>query len=43
MRYFFQISFEKKMNQLHTTASSDVAREYVAKRNIPQLFEVTVE
>ncbi len=31
------------MNQMQTNASSDLAKEYLSKRQIPQLFEVNLK
>jgi hypothetical protein len=28
------------MNQMHTNATTELAKDYIAKRKIPQLFEV---
>lgn len=28
------------MNQMHTNANTELAKDYISKRKIPQLFEV---
>ena len=31
------------MNQMHSNANTELAKDYISKRKIPQLFEVIIE